>query len=100
MMPLPESRRVSGELPRNSIKAKFAECTSCAARDIREAFLLLPADDWFAGGLAQSYSLEAYFCSTSAQHSTEIQFREFCVFGLEQMTWAAANAASRYKNGG
>jgi hypothetical protein len=25
MMPLPESRRVSGELPRNSIKAKFAE---------------------------------------------------------------------------
>src|SRR5215216_1509810 len=40
------------------VTAKFAECTFFAARDIREAFVLPPADDGSARGLAQGCSLE------------------------------------------
>jgi hypothetical protein len=44
--------RVATQIPdypfSDSFMAKFAECTFFAARDIREAFLVLPGDAGFA----------------------------------------------------
>jgi hypothetical protein len=58
------------------LQLNFGECTFFAARDVREAFHLLPEDDGFAGGLSQSCSLEkrtseASLPSTALKHSSE-----------------------------
>ena len=53
-----------------------------AQQGIDEQLYFCSSAPWSAGRLAQNCSLEAYLCSTTPQHSTEIQLRMFCVLVL------------------